>query len=123
MEPDKRKWHVDKGIPVALIVSMASALFLGGMAYQSLTGKQEKFSEKQSEFSAKLEKTDAKVDALSSSIQSGSVPSALNQRRIEELERLVGQVQNSLGQLSNRVQENERKLSTEAIRNRAARER
>lgn len=130
MDTDKRKWHVDKGIPVALIVSMAGALFLGGIAYQSITGKQEQFADKQTEFAGRLDKFESKVDALSTAIQSGTVPSALMQRRLDDLERERAtataersQILTTLSQLSARVSENERRMATESMRMRAARER
>lgn len=130
MESDKRKWHIDKGVPVALILSMASALFLGGAAYQALKSEISKNAESTSEMRAEVKEMKAELRALSVKFTDTSVPSALNSRRLDDLERGIGTLQSQLTQavtdyrrLELRVVDNERRLSGEAARNRAAKER
>lgn len=127
---DERTWHISKEIPVALIVSIAGSLFLGGVAYQSLRSEQVAQGKQQSEIVARLDKADIKIDRLHEFIQSSSVPSALNARRMEDLERITASLQSTISQhqantlqLTARVAETERRLATESMKMRAARER
>lgn len=130
MESDKRKWHVSKEIPVALIVSMVASVFLGGVAYQSLKGNQEEQAKQLAAQDKKLESIEDKMGKLSEKMNDSNVPSAIMARRVDDLERERAssaadrQQMNALVmQLAARVGENERKLSAESMRNRAARER
>jgi NAD/NADP transhydrogenase beta subunit len=120
-------WYVIKGIPIAVIVTLASTLIPQTVAVtwflSSLATKLESVQEKQSESGVKLDRADVKIDALNSVVQNGSVPTALNQRRIEEVERQQVRFDAELSQLATRVSENERKLAAESMRNRASRER
>lgn len=128
MEADKRKWHVSKEIPVALIISMAGALFLGGVAYQSLQGNQEKTNEAVAQIRDEQKEMRLEFKNITRQINESNVPSALTQRRLDDLERERAtaaadrqQTQTMMMQLTARVAENERKLASETMRNRAAR--
>lgn len=120
-------WYVIKGIPVAVLLGLfvhgaSFAWYLSALNAQVQQQSREQAADR-AEWRTALGKLEAKVDGLGTSLQGNSVPTALNQRRIEETERQLSQIQSTLSQLSNRVAENERRLSTESIRNRAARER
>lgn len=113
-------WYVIKGIPVAVLIGLAVhgasfAWYLSGLNAQVQQQSKEQAADR-AEWRAALGKLDAKVEALASALQGNSVPTALNQRRIEDLER-------QLSAIAVRVTENERRLSTESMRMRAARER
>lgn len=124
-------WYVIKGIPVAVLATLGLQTvtfvwFLSGLNSRvEIQG--DKLAEAITEWKAGNLQTNAKIDALAVSVQSkiealannmqsGSVPAALNERRIAEAER-------QLGRIEARVAENERKLAGEALRNRAMRER
>lgn len=127
LEPSKESgaerrdnWYVIRGIPVAVLIGLAIhgasfAWYLSGLNAQVQQQSKEQAADR-AEWRAALGKLDAKVEALASALQGNSVPTALNQRRIEDLER-------QLSAIAVRVTENERRLSTESMRMRAARER
>jgi hypothetical protein len=110
METDQRKWHLDKGIPVALLMTIAGALFLGGVAYQSLKSDIVILQNTQKEMRDESKNTVSEVRSLSGKLQEGSIPSAQNAWRIAQVESaIVKQDARNLA-LEARVAENERKL-------------
>ena len=119
--PERRdNWYVIKGIPVAVLIALAVhggtfAWFLSGLNSR-VEVQGEKLTEAISEWKAEMSKMNVKIDALSTAIQSGSVPAALNERRIADVERITSR-------LEARIADNERRLAAETIRGRAARER
>jgi hypothetical protein len=52
-----------------------------------------------------------KFDALSTVVQGGQVPSAINARRIEELERITAQLATLQAQQAARINENDRRVT------------
>lgn len=89
IRPDQRKWHVSKEIPLALLISIASSLFLGGVAYQSLKSDIIVLQNTQKEIRDENKETTSEVRTLANRMQEGSVPSAQNSWRITQLEALT----------------------------------
>lgn len=124
-------WYVIKGIPVAVLATLGLQTitfvwFLSGLNSRVET-QGERMTEAITEWKTEMGKMNTKLDTLAtsvqtkmdnlaSSVQSGTVPAALNQRRIEDVERQVARIES-------RVSENERRLATESLRSRASRER
>lgn len=119
--PERRdNWYVIRGIPVAVLLGLAVhgasfAWYLSGLNAQVQQQSKEQAADR-AEWRAGLARVESKVETLTATVQNGSVPAALNQRRIEDLERAMGRIESRIG-------ENERKFATEAVRNRAARDR
>jgi uncharacterized coiled-coil protein SlyX len=113
-------WYVIKGIPVAVLIALAVhggtfAWFLSGLNSR-VEVQGVKLTEAIAEWKTEMGKVNTKMDALSTAFQSGSVPAALNERRIADAERLISR-------LEARVAENERRLAAETLRGRARSER
>lgn len=113
-------WYVIRGIPVATIIALFVAIvpqaviftvYLGRIAFvQEIHGQKIEFIEK-------------KVDDVSTILAGTQVPSAINGRRLDELERQLAQIASGMVQLQSKMLDQERALATEAMRGRAARER
>lgn len=113
-------WYVIKGIPVAVLLALTAhgatfAWYLSGLNSQVQQQGKEQAADRV-EWRAGLAKVEVKLEALANALQGNSVPTALNQRRIEDIERVVSR-------LEARVADNERRLSSESARARATRER
>lgn len=137
MNTDQRTWHISKEIPVAHIITMVAAVFAGGVAYQTL--KSEQSTQGAAIAGILVEMKDFKIDLrkLSDKMQSGEGPNAVNNRRVEEMERNVtaqqlqltqlmqtqSQQQAAVAALAVRMVENERRLAGTDARTRAMRER
>lgn len=120
-------WYVIKGIPVAVLATLGLQTitfvwFLAGLN-SKVEVQGEKLTEAISEWKTEMGKVNTKIDALSTSLQNGTVPTALNQRRIEDLERRDTQREAQVNALTLRVTENERKLAGTDARQRAMRDR
>lgn len=115
---DDRGWYVQRGIPLIPIATFLLALVIQtvlGVRYISALESEVKAQGRgQVDLGVKVEKLEVKIDAVTASVQQGSVPAALNQRAIADLERQVSSLQV-------RVAENERRLATETLRSRASR--
>lgn len=136
MASDERRdnWYVIKGIPVAVLLGLAVhgasfAWYLSGLNAQVQQQGKEQAADRAA-WTAGLSKLESKVDALSGEFRNGSVPAALNSRRLDDQERnmaamqsLVSQVQATLIQQAARIAENERRLATTNLRQRALSER
>lgn len=127
-------WHIVRGIPIAVIVAFTIQTLVmiagGGWFARGVMERQEAMDKR-------LARVETTVDKLDASIQGGSIPTALNARRIDDLERVQAsaavQIQalavaqqgfaQQLIQLAARMSETERRLSSESLRSRAARER
>lgn len=124
-------WYVIKGIPVAVLLALGGQTVAFVWFLAALNGRVEvqgeKLTEAIAEWKSEMGKMNTKLDGLTTamqtkietiatSVQSGSVPAALNERRIADVERQLARVES-------RVSENERRLSSESLRNRARSER
>lgn len=124
---EKRSWHVDRGIPLAGILSVGMFLLAQtvGIIYKFST-----MEFKVDQTVVQVDKANTKIDAINGTLQSGLAPSAVNTRRLEEAERdqatlqaQVNALRTEMIQALGRIAENERKLATTDARARAARER
>jgi hypothetical protein len=109
--PEKRQWHVSKEIPVALLISIAASLFLGGIAYQALKSDIVILQNTQKEMRDESKEVVAEVKLLSNRMQEGSVPSAQNSWRFTQVEAGIAEAKVRIQAIEARVMENERKLS------------
>lgn len=111
-------WHVVKGIPVAVIAAFViqTLCVVGGGAWiaRGVIAQQEKQGDSIVAIRLDIAALTVKMEGVQTALQSGNVPAALNQRRIEELERQVS----ALSQLAPRVSDNDRRIT--AIESRAA---
>lgn len=126
IDPDRR-WYLVRGVPVALIVTLT-------IAFASQTGVAVWYfaqqNAKQEQQGVRLGSVESKLDDLIKTVQSGTVPSALNAARIAALENQVASLQALIAQVSTRAIDNDRRVTAiearaaaSELRNRAARER
>lgn len=118
---DDRRFYIQRGIPLVPLLAILSGFgiqtVLGVRYISGLESKIEAQGKAQGEFAVRLEKFEGKLDTITNVVQQGSVPAALNQRAITDLERDVSN-------LIAKQTDQERRLSTIEVRNRAtARER
>lgn len=120
-------WHVVKGIPVAVIIAFLvqtlSMIAVGAWTVRGFVATQERFVESLSSLRTDVAEIKGQFAAFTANANNAAVPSAINQRRIDELEKRALQHEASLAQVMARVAENERRLATETIRARARSER
>lgn len=109
-DTDRRAWHIDKGIPVALLISIVASLFLGGVAYQSLKGDIVTLQTTQKEMREESKEIAAEVRTLTNKMQEGSVPSAQNAWRITQTETAIAKLESRVTAAEVRIADNERKL-------------
>ena len=121
------QWHVNRGVPVAAIAAFLIGL-VGQTAVSSwfiaeLNGTVKQQGVEIKAVSSRVERTETKIDELKGAVSSGNVPTAINARRIDELERGHATLSALISQISARVAENERRLATSDLRQRAQRDR
>lgn len=120
---EKRKWHVSKEIPVALIISMSVALFTGGVGYKSLTGDIAAQNKATADLAVEVKEIKKDVRDLSTKMQDGAVPSEQAKWRIEQVERQLGELRAAVSSDAAAMSDINRRLSVMELRNRAAKER
>lgn len=112
-----------RGIPIAVLmgflIQTLSVIGVGGWMARGVVAQQEKFAEALAAVRVDIGEIKGQVAGLTNTVQSGNVPTAINSRRIEDLERQVG----VLNQMGGKVIENERRLSVMELRARARGER
>lgn len=117
---DDRRFYVQRGVPLVPIATFLFAIgmqtVLGVRYISGLEAKVESQGKSQVELASKMDKFEAKLDTVALQVQQGSVPAALNQRAITDLERQISR-------LEARVEESERRQTGIAARERAGRER
>lgn len=128
---DRRTWSIGKEIPIAVIAAVLFSMVLQTIAGVWLVRGWVEKLENRAEFQAreltqqgvKLDITNDKLDELRETVRGGNVPTAINGRRIDEIERLISQQATLIAQLADKVNENERRITLMEARGRASRER
>jgi hypothetical protein len=119
-EADDRKFYIQRGIPIIPTLTFLTAIgiqtILGVRYISGLEAQVNAQSRAQNDMVGRVDKIDARIEAIQNSLNQGSVPAALNQRAITDLERQVSR-------LESRVEESERRQSGMSARDRAGRER
>jgi hypothetical protein len=117
---DDRRFYIQRGIPLvpllAILAGFGVQTILGVRYISGLESKIEAQGKAQGEFAVRMEKFEGKLDTINNVVQQGSVPAALNQRAIADLERITS---NTVSKLSDK----ERRLAALEVRQRATRER
>lgn len=104
---DDRRFYIQRGIPLVPLVAILSGFGLQtvlGVRYISgMESKIEAQGKAQVEFSVKQDKFETKLDVINNIVQQGSVPAALNQRAITDLERDMANAMTKQGELERRL--------------------
>jgi dynactin complex subunit len=120
LSSDRRTWSIGREIPIAVIFTFV-AMTGGQILTQYLVVRD--LNNEVRGVNLRLSALEQKFDILSNVVQGGAVPSAINARRIEELERITAQLATLQAQASAKVNENDRRLTVMEARQRAGRER
>lgn len=119
-DADDRKFYIQRGIPIiptlTFLVAIGLQTVLGVRYISGLEAQLNLQARGLTDMVLRADKIETRIESIQTTLSQGSVPAALNQRAIADIER-------QLTRLESRVEESERRQSGESARNRASRER